>query len=119
MSNNQNFSSEDIEELNSKYGRIDQGKENLLLKYSEFNYTVDKAREYTLHGLLRRVGILNRCIHNVFSSCPPEEVERIDDEKIMNITINLQSLFLIFLVVWMILHGFGITNVILICRRTK
>ena len=91
MSKNQNFSSEDIEEFNSKYGLIDQEKENLLLKYCEFNYTSNKAREYAQQGLLRRIGILNLCIHNIFSSCPPEQVERIDDEKVMNITINLQS----------------------------
>ena len=94
MSENPNFSSEGIEELNSRYGLIDQEKENLLLKYCEFNYTFDKAREYALHGLLRRVCTLNRCIHNIFSSCPPEQVKRIDDEKAMNLTINLQSFIL-------------------------
>lgn len=85
------FGPDALKSLEHAYVQIDQQKNELLIKYADFKYANEKAKEYTYHGFLRRVGILNRCIHNIFSICPPDHVDRINDGRDYDISINLQA----------------------------
>lgn len=80
-----------IKDLDVAYRKIDDQKNDLLLKYARFHYANEKAQEYAHHGLMRRIGIMNRCLHNVFTICPPDQVEKITNAQANDLAINLQS----------------------------
>lgn len=80
-----------LKSIEEAYQNIDFEKNDLLLSYTQFNFSSNKAREFANHGFLRRVGILNRCIHNIFSITPPDQVNRISSEEANDVSINLQA----------------------------
>src|SRR5690349_15089100 len=52
---------------------------------------VEKAREYLLHGVGRRVKTIERCLVNVFTTFPPERTEILPREAVSDVIINLQA----------------------------
>ena len=50
-----------------------------------------RSREYILHGFLRRLGTLQRCIQNVYSIYPPERSDIPSRDECVDLAINLQS----------------------------
>jgi hypothetical protein len=50
-----------------------------------------KAKEYLLHGVGRRLGILTRSIQNIFTLFPPERAERLALETLIDVEINLHA----------------------------
>lgn len=50
-----------------------------------------RSREYILHGFLRRLGILQRCVQNVYSIYPPERSDIPSRNECVDLAINLQS----------------------------
>jgi len=54
----------------------------------------NQAKEFVLHGFLRRVETLNECIHGIFDILPPEEYQIPDKDKIILGNIYLHSFYI-------------------------
>jgi len=76
--------SDGISELNKNYGVI-------LAEVSSFSQKHPASYEYLFHGFIRRLGILQGCIQNVFSLYPPDRLEIPSRETCVDLAINLQS----------------------------
>jgi len=65
----------------------------LRLMYACLSLTTknEKSREYIVHGFLRRLSTLRRCIQNVYSMYPPERTDVPSREECVDLAINLQS----------------------------
>jgi hypothetical protein len=46
--------------------------ESLLMKYVLLPLKDATAKEYATQGFLRRLGVMTHCIHDVFTTSPPE-----------------------------------------------
>jgi hypothetical protein len=50
-----------------------------------------RAGEYLVNGVARRLGILQRCIENVFEICPLDHEGLLSEEEAKDLAINLQA----------------------------
>jgi len=50
-----------------------------------------RAREYVTHGLARRLGLIRRCIQNVFAICPVAKESLLDQQELHDLDINLHA----------------------------
>jgi hypothetical protein len=64
---------------------------NLIQKLGPFAETLhnERAKEYILHGVLRRLFILYRCIENIFRIFPADRVEKLTDDERGDLEINM------------------------------
>lgn len=51
----------------------------------------DRAQEYLLHGICRRLDVLHRCIRNVFDIFPVSREDLLTDVETRNLEINLHA----------------------------
>jgi hypothetical protein len=65
--------------------------QHLSAEYLSFSTTHSASREYTLHGFIRRLGTLQRCIQNVFALYHPSRSDIPSRDTCVDLTINLQS----------------------------
>ena len=65
--------------------------QHLLSEYLSFSTTRPASREYTLHGFIRRLGTLQRCIQNIFALYHPNRSDIPSRDTCIDLTINLQS----------------------------
>ena len=85
------FSKQDIKDLNQSHMLVTNKYQSLLLAFAHRQYQQKEAQEYATYGFLRRLKILKRCIDNVYSICPPDIDEKLSEEKLSDLTINLQA----------------------------
>jgi len=88
------FSNDDLKKLNSEYQSVQERYEKLLLNYVELQLKNEKAQEFAIHGFPRRLGILVRCINNVYVALPPERKEVPTRDELSDATINVQAFIL-------------------------
>jgi hypothetical protein len=50
-----------------------------------------RAKEYLAHGVCRRIGLLRRCVDNVFEICPVDRVELLSDDERADLEINMHA----------------------------
>ncbi len=69
---------------------------SILLARSTFEPRLknEKAREYLMQGVGRRLKTLTRCINNIFTTFPPGQVEHLSKEALTDIDINLHAFFI-------------------------
>jgi len=60
-----NFSEEMLEQLKAEWQKVEERYNALMLGYTTYPFTNDRAKEFAEHGLGRRLSILRRCIHAV------------------------------------------------------
>ncbi|MEJ2374817.1 MAG: hypothetical protein P8Y53_07050 [Pseudolabrys sp.] len=65
--------------------------ESLLMKFVLLPLKDVTAKEYATQGFPRRLGIMAHCIHNVFSTLPPEKEEIPSKSQIFDATVRLQA----------------------------
>jgi len=85
------YSETAIKQLSNSYAGIDTEYQSLLELYAFRKFSDRQADEYAKHGFMRRVGILARCIHNIYRVCPPEQSKKLSKDELSDLTINLQS----------------------------
>lgn len=85
------YSLENLQRLRLGYLTVGEAYFNLMMKCLSFETRNEKSREYIHHGFLRRLGILQRCIQNVYHVYPPERSDIPSRNECLDITINLQS----------------------------
>ena len=85
-----------LAEINKKYLKINHTYDNLLLRLMFFQQTLkkEKAHEYLMQGVGRRLKTLARCINNIFITFPPNQVEHLSKEALTDIDINLHAFFI-------------------------
>ena len=86
------FDEENITKLMNEQNRIiSDSYERVTYLYIAFAEAHPKSSEYALHGFVRRIGTLQRCIQNVYSIYPPRRSNIPSREDCVDLTINLQS----------------------------
>src|ERR1700724_2202963 len=85
------FTSEQVQELWNGYLTVSKTYYRLMLACQAFATENVKSCEYVLHGFLRRLGTLQRCIENVYSIYPPERSDIPSRNECIDLAINLQS----------------------------
>lgn len=53
----------------------------------------EKAKEYLLHGVARRLGVIERCVENIYSIFPLRREELLERDELVDISINLHAFF--------------------------
>jgi hypothetical protein len=66
--------------------------ETLLMKYVTLPLKDTTAKEYATQGFPRRLGVMAHCIHNVFTTLPPEKEEIPSKTQLFDATVNIQAL---------------------------
>lgn len=85
------FSPDQLRELESEFEQINERYERLTLAFVSQQYKTDEAREHGTHGFSRRVGVMRRCIHNVFRLLPPSRTSVPEPDDLGDASINVQA----------------------------
>jgi hypothetical protein len=85
------FSDVSIKQLNDGHAAIDKKYDDLVAPYLKIRLNNSLASEHAHHGFARRIGILKRCIDNVYEIYPPTREDKPSRDDCLDLTINLQS----------------------------
>jgi hypothetical protein len=85
------FSNEDLERLQETRLAVFDKYQRLMVLYATHKYKTQDGHQYAMQGFLRRLGILARCIHNVFEILPPDRIEMPTRDELSDATINIQT----------------------------
>lgn len=86
------FSNEQIGQLQDEFDTIAEKQLALTDRYLARHYFANpRAKEYAWHGFVRRVNILARCVENIFSILPPDQVGLPEKSERSDVTINVQA----------------------------
>ena len=90
------YSEIQIEEINDKYQEVIRTDDKLLPRFMTFQQKLknEKAREYLLQGVGRRVKTLTRCINNIFTIFPVERAQHLSKKELIDLNINLHAFFI-------------------------
>ncbi|MFH1769228.1 MAG: hypothetical protein ABH833_01000 [Parcubacteria group bacterium] len=90
------YAQESLDEINGKYHELILLHRRLLLNLGTFQQKLnnEKAREYLMHGIARRLDILFQCIENIFTIFTPNRTEHLSKEELSNLGINLHAFFI-------------------------
>jgi hypothetical protein len=85
------FTREQLRTLEDGYYTVSRKYHTLVSQYISFSNAHPRSSEYILHGFIRRLGTLQRCIQNVYSLYPPDRSDIPSRDTCLDLTINLQS----------------------------
>lgn len=73
------------------------------------NLKEEKAKEYLFHGAARRLGIIERCVENIYSIYPLERTELLSYGELKDLDINIHAFFvnifgLLDNLAWVLIH---------------
>lgn len=88
------FSEENIKQLEEAYAEIEEKYQSLLLAFVTRSYKQKEAAEFALHGFVRRIKTMKRCIDNIYRICPPNIDHKPSSEELSDLAINLQAFVL-------------------------
>ena len=90
------YTEEQIGKLEAEYTRVLQGLHELMLQnFFEGQETAHAGvKEHLLYGAARRLGILKRCIENIFSDFPLTASKPLRRDVIYDVQINLHAFFM-------------------------
>lgn len=78
-----------------KYDEVDHMHGELMSKLLSvgLKLTNEKASEYLMQGVSRRLNILARCLHNIFRIFPIEKTDLLPKDDLTDLNINLHAFF--------------------------
>ena len=85
------YTDDQISQLISEAAAVNGKYVTLSERLYSFAQTHPKSSEQILHGFLRRLGTLERCIENVYTLYPPDRSAFPSPETCVDLAINLQS----------------------------
>lgn len=85
------FSEEDLRSIHRAHQEAQRKYEQLLIGYLSRAFQSPRAQEFAIHGFVRRLKTLLRCIDSVFQTLPPERMELPESEELSDATINIQA----------------------------
>lgn len=90
------YGEENVKNIKEDYAEIDHIYTRLMLKLSDLRLklTNERAREYLVQGVCRRLNILTRCIHNIFKIFPVEKTDLLPRDDLTDLDINLHAFFI-------------------------
>lgn len=107
----QHIKDEDIKKISSDLFTLKERYLNLVSKISTLsgNLKEEKAKEYLFHGVARRLGIIERCVENIYSIYPLERTELLSCGELKDLDINLHAFFvnifgLLDNLAWVLIH---------------
>jgi hypothetical protein len=82
-------------DLRDKFSDISRIHDQLMLRLFRLDSRIHepKAKEYLLQGVGRRLGILNRCIQNIFTLFPVNRRKPLPSRRLTDVEINLHAFF--------------------------
>jgi len=88
--NMQFLKQDDIDKIKSELALITSRYSNLTIKLWKLfsKLKTEKAKEYLIHGVMRRLGIMMRSIENVFSIFPIERDMLLSMNELSDVDIN-------------------------------
>lgn len=85
------FSQQALTEMSEARKAIGGKYESLLMKYVLLPLKDATAKEYATQGFPRRLGVMAHCIHNVFTTLPPEKEEIPSKTQLFDATVSIQA----------------------------
>jgi len=85
------YSEQQLIDLANEVATVPQKYQSLLFSYHDRQYQTARGREFALHGFLRRIGTLRRCVDRVFALLPPALENIPNDDTREDATIALQA----------------------------
>jgi hypothetical protein len=88
------FSKEQREQLQCDFDQISAQLQQLIVATYDQANMLDLAppvREYLLHGVARRIGVIRRCIENIFILFPPTRIRPLRDDRLADVEISLHA----------------------------
>jgi hypothetical protein len=85
------YTSDSLVRMTDEFLQVGVKYQHLLSEYLPFSTTHPSSREYILHGFIRRLGTLQRCIQNVFTLYHPSRSDIPSRDTCVDLTVNLQS----------------------------
>ena len=87
------YSDEAFEEIEMQYSELRFRHNKLFLKAVFFAGRMgnERAKEYILHGVSRRLDLLQRCIDKMFMLFPANRMEKLTQSDQQDIVINLHA----------------------------
>ena len=89
------YSEENIKEIKKKYADVVNIHMQLMLKLSRFQsrLTNEKAREYLMQGVGRRLNVFSKSLQNIFRIFPVEKTDLLSKDDLTDLYINLHAFF--------------------------
>ena len=90
------YSKKTLSEINEKHRGINHAHDDLLLRLGSFQQKLknEKAREYLMQGVGRRLKTITRCIDNIFTLFPANQIKHLSKEDLTDLDINLHAFFI-------------------------
>lgn len=90
------FSVQQVDQLNEEYQSIEGLYQQSLHSSLFFQQQLRNkdSHEFLVHGFLRRLEVLKRCIDNIFILCPLETSVLLEKDVLLDVAINLQTFVL-------------------------
>ena len=88
------YTEEQSTHFHNECDRVVKALQDLQLKIVVEGQPLDpssRLREQLLHGAARRVGIIRRCIRNIYTLFPPETLRPLDSDTLADVQINLHA----------------------------
>jgi hypothetical protein len=85
------FSKQALNEMSEAQRAIRGKYESMLMKHVMLPLKDATAKEYATQGFPRRLGVMAHCIHNVFTTLPPEKEEVPSKTQLYDATVNIQA----------------------------
>jgi len=87
------YSQKALNELETAHSELRRRYEELITQVFLFagHRKNEKAREYMLHGVGRRLQMLQRCVDNMFRLFPASRMEKLSSEDLLDLEINLHA----------------------------
>ena len=89
----QHFTDKALEEIFSAYSEVQNRDSKLTIKIYTFTSRLENERaiEFMQHGVNRRLGVIYRCLENIFTTFPPNRIELLDRNDRLDVEINLHA----------------------------
>jgi hypothetical protein len=87
------YSDKAVNELETAHAELRLHYKELFIQTFSFAGRLknERAREYMLHGVGRRLGLLQRCVDNMFRLFPASRMEKLSDGDLLDLEINLHA----------------------------
>lgn len=84
-----------LQGIAEKYSEINRIHDRLMVRLFAVSSRIcdPKAQEHLTQGVARRLGILTRCIHNIFNIFPVQRTKLFAPEELTDLEINLHAFF--------------------------
>lgn len=87
------YKKEHLKKIQEVHLQMQEKTNDLVILFTRFIFSSEKAGEYARHGFARRIQVLSRCIQNIFRIIPAGTVKVPKRERLHDATINLQAFY--------------------------